>query len=133
MAKGYEFIIIGGGAAGSALAGRLSEDPAAEVLLLKAGGSDRHPVIYHPPARFAKMTKEIGRLGWDTTPQKHMQNKVFCYTKARVIGHGSAINSQIYTRGNAQDCDDGRQMGGTGWGNDDLLPYFRKAKRQRDP
>ena len=127
MAKGYDFIIIGGGSAGSVLAGRLSEDPSAEVLLLEAGGSDRHP-FYHLPAGFAKMTKGIGSWGWDTVPQRHMQNKVFRYTQAKVIGGGSAINAQIYTRGNAQDYDDWRQMGCTGWGYDDVLPYFRKAE-----
>ena len=127
MADGYDFIIIGGGSAGSVLAGRLSEDPSARVLLLEAGGSDRHP-FYHLPAGFAKMTKGIGSWGWDTVPQKHMQNKVFRYTQARVIGGGSAINAQIYTRGNAQDYDDWRQMGCTGWGYDDVLPYFRKAE-----
>lgn len=127
MSKGYDFIIIGGGSAGSVVAARLSEDPACQVLLLEAGGSDRHP-FYHLPAGFAKMTKGIGSWGWDTVPQKHMQNKVFRYTQARVIGGGSAINAQIYTRGNRQDYDDWRQMGCTGWGYDDVLPYFRKAE-----
>ncbi|MBE9637430.1 GMC family oxidoreductase [Salipiger mangrovisoli] len=127
MTKGYDFIIIGGGSAGSVLAGRLSEDPAARVLLLEAGGSDRHP-FYHLPAGFAKMTKGIGSWGWDTVPQTHMQNKVFRYTQAKVIGGGSAINAQVYTRGNAQDYEDWRQIGCTGWGYDDVLPYFRKAE-----
>ena len=127
MSKGYDFIIIGGGSAGSVLAGRLSEDASARVLLLEAGGSDRHP-FYHLPAGFAKMTKGIGSWGWDTVPQKHMQNKVFRYTQAKVIGGGSAINAQIYTRGNPQDYDDWRQMGCTGWGYDDVLPYFKKAE-----
>ena len=120
MSKGYDFIIIGGGSAGSVLAGRLSEDASARVLLLEAGGSDRHP-FYHLPAGFAKMTKGIGSWGWDTVPQKHMQNKVFRYTQAKVIGGGSAINAQIYTRGNPQDYDEWRQMGCTGWGYDDVL------------
>ena len=127
MPKGYDFIIIGGGSAGSVVAARLSENPACQVLLLEAGGSDRHP-FYHLPAGFAKMTKGIGSWGWDTVPQKHMQNKVFRYTQAKVIGGGSAINAQVYTRGNAQDYDDWRQMGCTGWGYDDVLPYFRKSE-----
>ena len=127
MAKGYDFIIIGGGSAGSVLAGRLTEDPSANVLLLEAGGSDRHP-FYHLPAGFAKMTKGIGSWGWNTVPQQHMQNKVFRYTQAKVIGGGSAINAQIYTRGNAQDYDDWRQSGCIGWSYEDVLPYFRKAE-----
>lgn len=127
MTKGYDFIIIGGGSAGSVLAGRLSEDSTAQVLLLEAGKSDRHP-FYHLPAGFAKMTKGIGSWGWDTVPQRHMQNKVFPYTQAKVIGGGSAINAQIYTRGNAQDYDDWRQMGCEGWSYEDVLPYFRKAE-----
>jgi choline dehydrogenase len=127
MANGYDFIVIGGGSAGSVVAARLSEDPNVQVLLLEAGGSDRHP-FYHLPAGFAKMTKGIGSWGWETVPQKHLQDKVFRYTQAKVMGGGSAINAQIYTRGNAQDYDDWRQMGCTGWGYDDVLPYFRKAE-----
>lgn len=127
MPEAFDFIIIGGGSAGCVLAARLSENPDARVLLLEAGGSDRHP-FYHLPAGFAKMTKGIGSWGWETVPQRHMKNRVFNYTQAKVIGGGSAINAQIYTRGNAQDYDEWRQMGCDGWSYEDVLPYFRKSE-----
>ncbi|AJY45282.1 GMC family oxidoreductase [Martelella endophytica] len=123
----YDFIIVGGGSAGSVLAARLSENPEVQVLLLEAGGSDRHP-FYTLPAGFAKMTKGIGSWGWHTVPQKHMNDMVIRYTQAKVIGGGSTINAQIYTRGNRLDYDEWRQMGCTGWGYDDVLPFFRKAE-----
>lgn len=127
MTEVFDFIVVGGGSAGCVVAARLSEDPATKVLLLEAGGSDWHP-FYHLPAGFAKMTKGIGSWGWETVPQRHMKDRVFNYTQAKVIGGGSAINAQIYTRGNAQDYDEWRQMGCDGWGYEDVLPYFRKAE-----
>lgn len=123
----YDFIIIGGGSAGSVLAARLSETPEVKVLLLEAGGTDRHP-FYHLPAGFAKMTKGIGSWGWQTVPQRHMKNMQIRYTQARVIGGGSTINAQIYTRGHPLDYDEWRQMGCDGWDYDSVLPYFRKAE-----
>jgi choline dehydrogenase len=123
----YDYVIIGGGSAGCVLASRLSENPDVTVLLLEAGGSDRHP-FYHLPAGFAKMTKGIGSWGWHSVPQKHMNNMVIRYTQAKVIGGGSSINAQLYTRGNALDYDEWRQMGCEGWSYRDVLPYFRKAE-----
>jgi choline dehydrogenase len=123
----YDTIIIGGGSAGCVLAARISEKPEHKVLLLEAGGRDNH-FLYHWPAGFAKMTKGIGSWGYSTVPQRHMNNRVLWYTQAKVIGGGSTINAQIYTRGNRLDYDTWAQMGCTGWDYDSVLKYFRKAE-----
>lgn len=128
MQKRYDYIITGGGSSGCVLAARLSEDPDVSVLLIEAGGADRN-YLFHWPAGFAKMTKGIASWGWSTVPQKHMQNRVLWYTQAKVIGGGSSINAQVYTRGNARDYDDWRDVAGCeGWGFRDVLPYFKRAE-----
>lgn len=124
----YDYIIIGAGSAGCVLAHRLSEDPAVRVVLLEAGGRDRHP-LFHMPAGFARMTKGIASWGWSTVPQKHLGGRVLRFTQAKVLGGGSTINAQVYTRGNARDYDAWvSEAGCAGWGYADVLPYFKRAE-----
>jgi choline dehydrogenase-like flavoprotein len=124
----FDYIITGAGPAGCVLASRLSEDPDVNVLLLEAGGGDWNP-LFHMPAGFAKMTKGVASWGWETVPQKHMKGRVLRYTQAKVIGGGSSINAQLYTRGNASDYDLwASEDGCDGWDYRSVLPYFKRAE-----
>ena len=124
----YDYIITGAGPAGCVLANRLSEDPSVRVLLIEAGGKDWHP-YFAIPAGFAKLTKGIASWGWSTVPQRHMKNRVFWYTQAKVLGGGSSINAQIYTRGNRADYDAWAfDEHCQGWGYADVLPYYKRAE-----
>ncbi|MBX4907184.1 MULTISPECIES: GMC family oxidoreductase N-terminal domain-containing protein [Rhizobium] len=125
---GFDYIITGAGPAGCVLASRLSEDPDVKVLLLEAGGGDWNP-LFHMPAGFAKMTKGVASWGWETVPQRHMKGRVLRYTQAKIIGGGSSINAQLYTRGNAADYDLwASEDGCAGWDYRSILPYFKRAE-----
>ena len=124
MKDAPDILIIGGGSAGCVLAARLTENPAARVLLLEAGGGDHHP-LNKVPAGFARMTRGINSWGWHTAPQRHLNGRVLRFTQAKVIGGGSTINAQIYTRGHPADYDN---WNCAGWRYDEVLPYFRKAE-----
>ena len=131
MKPHYDYVIVGGGSAGCVLANRLSADPTVSVLLLEAGGADRHP-FFAMPAGFAKMTKGIASWGWQTVPQQHLNNRVLRYTQAKVIGGGSSINAQLYTRGAPADYDEWEsRAGATGWSYRDVLPYFKRSENNQ--
>ena len=124
----YDYIIVGGGSAGCVLASRLSEDSSVKVLLVEAGGGDAS-MLFRMPAGFAKMTKGVASWGWSTVPQKHLGGRVIWYTQAKVIGGGSSINAQLYTRGNAKDYDSWvSEAGCAGWSYKEVLPYFKRSE-----
>nr|WP_256752993.1 GMC family oxidoreductase N-terminal domain-containing protein [Mesorhizobium sp. Mes31] len=126
--RGYDFVIIGGGSAGCVLAARLSENADARVLLLEAGGRDTNPYI-HMPVGFAKMTSGPLTWGLKTAPQKHANQREIPYAQARVIGGGSSINAEVYTRGHPADYDRwARDEGAEAWSFADVQPYFLRSE-----
>jgi len=123
----FDYVIVGAGSAGCVLANRLSIDPSVSVLLLEAGGSDGN-WLFSMPAGFAKMTKGIASWGYSTVPQRNLGGRVLRYTQAKVLGGGSSINAQVYTRGNFRDYDGWAAEGATGWSYQDVLTYFKRAE-----
>ena len=126
----YDYVIVGGGPAGCVLANRLSADPSIKVLLLEAGGGDSNP-LFRMPAGFARMTKGVASWGWSTVPQKHLGGRVIWYTQAKIIGGGSTINAQLYTRGNAKDYDAWvSDAGCDGWSYREVAALFHPLRGQ---
>jgi choline dehydrogenase len=122
----YDYIIVGAGSAGCLLANRLSADPNTRVLLLEAGGRDNW-IWFHIPVGYLFA---IGnpRSDWmfRTSDQAGLNGRSLNYPRGKVIGGSSSINAMIYMRGQAADYDHWRQLGLTGWGWDDVLPFFKQ-------
>lgn len=122
----FDYVVIGAGSAGSVLGNRLSADPKTKVLVLEAGGRDDW-IWFHIPVGYLYA---IGnpRADWlfKTEPQAGLGGRELAYPRGKVVGGSSAINAMIYMRGQAADYDGWRQRGLTGWGWDDVLPFFLK-------
>ena len=126
----FDFIIVGAGSAGSVLANRLSDQNKINVLLIEAGGSDRHPFVTIP-AGFLK-TIDHPRFNWCFTTEatEGTKNREILFPRGRIIGGSSSINGHLYVRGQAADYDSWAQAGNLGWSYDDILPYFKKSENR---
>ena len=124
-----DYCIVGAGAAGCVVADRLSESGRDRVLVLEAGPSDWHPYI-HVPATFLQLVRDP-RFSWyfQMEPEPELKGRAQRAPQGKVLGGGSSINGMVYVRGQASEYDDWVRKGCTGWGYDDVLPYFKKIER----
>ncbi|HZT55149.1 MAG TPA: GMC family oxidoreductase N-terminal domain-containing protein, partial [Burkholderiaceae bacterium] len=128
----FDYVIVGAGTAGCALAGLLAEDPATRVCVLEAGGSERHPFV-STPAMVAPAIA-TARLNWrfETVPQPQLKGRRIPQPRGKVVGGSGSINGMVYMRGHPRDYDDWAALGATGWDYAAVLPYFVRAENNED-
>lgn len=122
----FDIIVIGGGSAGSAAAGRLAQDGSRRVCLIEAGGSNNNMWIKTPG--FMPFIPKRSNYRFDTVPQPGLNGRIGYQPRGRGLGGSSAINAMVYIRGAAWDYDNWAALGCTGWAYADVLPYFKRAE-----
>jgi choline dehydrogenase len=128
MRASFDFVVVGAGSAGCAVANRLSTDPANRVLLLEAGGGDSHPLIKMPLAWHAASQNKRFDWGYHSEPERALGGRRLHQPRGRLLGGTSSINGMMYSRGNRADYDGWARMGLAGWDHEGVLPYFRRAE-----
>lgn len=123
-----DFVIVGSGSAGSALAYRLSEDGKNTVIVIEAGGSDFGPFIQMPAALAWPMSMKRYNWGYLSEPEPNLNNRRITAPRGKVIGGSSSINGMVYVRGHAEDYNRWEELGANGWAYADVLPYFKRME-----
>lgn len=128
MTQDYDYIIVGGGSAGCALAARLSEDRSVRVLLIEAGPDRRHPYMPMPAAFYALLKEPSLMWGYSSAAEPHAGGRSFPLQRGKVLGGTGALNGMTYARGDRADYDGWDQLGASGWDYAGVLPYFKRAE-----
>lgn len=123
-----DFVIVGSGSAGAALAYRLSEDGKSHVVVVEYGGTDMGPLIQMPAALSFPMNMSRYDWGLQTEPEPHLGGRILATPRGKVLGGSSSINGMVYVRGHAHDYDHWAEQGATGWSFADVLPYFKRME-----
>lgn len=126
--QAYDYIVVGAGTAGAAIANRLSADPENRVLLLEAGGDDRSFLIQMPLGFLKALKNPAYTWGYQSEPEANLNGRVIPIPRGRLLGGSSSINGMFHIRGHASDYDDWRDLGCEGWGYRDVLPYFKRSE-----
>jgi choline dehydrogenase len=126
-----DYVVVGSGSAGSALAARLSEDGAHSVVVIEYGGTDAGPLIRMPAALSIPMSMSRYDWGFRTEPEPHLGGRRLACPRGKVIGGSSSINGMVWVRGHARDFDHWAEQGAEGWAYADVLPYFRRLEDWR--
>ena len=128
VAQEFDYIIVGSGSAGSAMAYRLGEDGKRRILVLEFGGSDIGPLVQMPAALSYPMNMPRYDWGYLAEPEESLGGRRLVCPRGKVIGGSSSINGMIYVRGNPGDYAHWEESGAHGWGYADVLPYFRQME-----
>jgi choline dehydrogenase len=126
--QSYDYIIVGGGSAGCVLAARLSAETDRSVLLLEAGGPDDHFLLRMPLGFLRALFRPEFSWGYFSEPEPTLGNRRLWLPRGKVLGGSGSINGMFYMRGHSRDFDTWRDLGCTGWGYEDVLPYFRRME-----
>ena len=129
MNVAFDYIVVGAGSAGAVVASRLSEDPGTSVLLLEAGGRDRHPLQLMPIAFLKVAHHRTYSWNYESEPEPGLNGRRLPIPRGKALGGSSSVNAMICIRGHRRDYDLWRQQGLPGWSYADVLPYFRRLER----
>ncbi|MEY9266266.1 choline dehydrogenase-like flavoprotein [Bradyrhizobium elkanii] len=132
MTDTFDFVVVGAGSGGCAVAGRLSEDAATSVALLDAGGTNDNWVVTTPGALVLMVAGTVNNWAFNTVPQKGLNGRIGYQPRGKGLGGSSAINAMVYIRGHRADYDHWAALGNTGWAFADVLPYFKRSEDNSD-